>query len=42
VVGGVEVSRGIENDQAIAPIQMVKKINAASAVGLRKFAVKPS
>jgi hypothetical protein len=42
VVGGVEVSRGIENDQAIAPFQIVKEINGAGAVGLGKFAVKPS
>ena len=42
VVGGVEVLRGIENDQAVAPFQIVKEINAARAVGLRKFAVKPS
>ena len=42
VVGGVEVLRGIENDQAIAAFQIVKEINEASAVGLRKFAVKPS
>ena len=42
VVGGVEVLRSIENDQAIAPFQIAKEINAARAVGLRKFAVKPS
>ena len=42
VVGGVEVLRGIENDQAIATFQIVKVINGAGAVGLRKFAVKPS
>jgi hypothetical protein len=42
VVGGVEVLRSIENAQAIAPFQIVKEINAARAVGLRKFAVKPS
>ena len=42
VVGGVEVLRGSENDQAVAPFQIVKEINAARAVGLRKFAVKPS
>jgi hypothetical protein len=42
VVGGVEVLRGIENDQAVAPSQIVKEINAAKAVGLRKYAVKPS
>jgi hypothetical protein len=42
VVGGVEGLRGTRNDQAIAPLQIVKEINAARAVGLRKFAVKPS
>jgi hypothetical protein len=42
VVGGDEVLRGIENDQAIAPFQIVKETNAAGAVGQRKFAVKPS
>ena len=42
VVGGVEVLGGATNDQAIAPFQIVKEINAARAVGLRKFAVKPS
>jgi hypothetical protein len=42
VVGGDEVLRGIENDQAIATFQIVKEINGAGAVGLRKFAVKPS
>ena len=42
VVGGVEGLRGSENDQAVAPFQIVKEINAARAVGLRKFAVKPS
>jgi hypothetical protein len=42
VVGGVEVLRRIENDQAIAPIQIVKEINAARAVGQGKSAVKPS
>ena len=42
VVGGVEVLRGSENDQAVAPFQIVKKINGAGAVGLGKFAVKPS
>ena len=42
VVGGVEVLRSIENDQAVAPFQIVKEINGAGAVGLRKFAVKPS
>lgn len=42
VVGGVEVLRGIRNDQAVAPFLIVKEISAARAVGLRKFAVKPS
>ena len=42
VVGGVESLRGSENDQAVAPFQIVKEINAARAVGQRKFAVKPS
>jgi hypothetical protein len=42
VVGGFEVLRAIENDQAVAPFQIVKEINGAGAVGLRKFAVKPS
>jgi hypothetical protein len=42
VVGGVEVLRSIENDRAVAPFQIVKEINAARAVGLRKLAVKPS
>jgi hypothetical protein len=42
VLGGVEVLRGTTNDQAIAPFQIVKEINSARAVGLRKFAVKPS
>ena len=42
VVGGVEVLRCIENDQAIAAFPNVKEINEVSAVGLRKFAVKPS
>ncbi|MEH2516343.1 hypothetical protein V1279_001916 [Bradyrhizobium sp. AZCC 1610] len=42
VVGGVEVLRGVENDQAVAPFQIVKEINEAGAVGLHKFAVKPS
>jgi hypothetical protein len=42
VVGGVEVLRGVENDQAVAPVQIVKETNAAGAVGLRKFAVKSS
>ena len=42
VVGGVEVLRGTTNDQAIAPVQIMKEISATSAVGLRKFAVKPS
>jgi hypothetical protein len=41
VVGGVEVLRGSENDQAIAPLQIVKEIKAPAAVGLRSFAVKP-
>jgi hypothetical protein len=42
VVGGVEVLRAFGNDQAIAPFQIVKEINAARAVGLRKFAVRLS
>jgi hypothetical protein len=42
VVGGVEVLRSFENDQAIAPIQIVKKINGAGAVGQGNSAVKPS
>jgi hypothetical protein len=42
VVGAVEVLRGIGNDQAIAPFQIVSEINGASAVGLLKFAVRPS
>jgi hypothetical protein len=42
VVGEVEVLRGSENDQAVAPRQIVKEINAAGAVGLRNFPVKPS
>jgi hypothetical protein len=42
VVGGVEVLRGSENDQAVAQFQIVKEINGAGAVGSRKFAVKPS
>lgn len=42
VVGAAEVLRGGENDQAVAPFQIVKEINAARAVGQRKFAVKPS
>jgi hypothetical protein len=42
VVGGVEVLRGIENGQAVAPFQIVKETNAPKAIGQRKFAVKPS
>jgi hypothetical protein len=42
VVGGVEVLRAFGNHQAIAPFQIVKEINAARAVGLRKFAVRLS
>jgi hypothetical protein len=42
VVGGVESLRDTRNDQAVAPFQIVKEINGARAVGLRKFAVKPS
>jgi hypothetical protein len=42
VVGGFEGLRAIENDQAVAPFQIVKEINGAGAVVLRKFAVKPS
>jgi hypothetical protein len=41
VVGGVEVLRGSENDQAIAPFQIFKEVNAARAVSLLKFAVRP-
>ena len=42
VVGGVEVLMSIEKDQAVVPLQIVKKIKAASAVGQRKFAARPS
>jgi hypothetical protein len=42
VVGGVEFLKGTRNDQAIAPFQIVKEINGAGAVGLRKFAMRPS
>jgi hypothetical protein len=42
VVGGDEVLRGSENDQAVAPFQIVKEINGAGAVGLREYALKPS
>jgi hypothetical protein len=42
VVGGVEVLRGDENDQAVAPFQIVKEINAERAIGQGKLAVKPS
>ena len=42
VVGGVEVLMSIENDQAVAPFQIVKETNAPKAIGQRKFAVKPS
>ena len=42
VVGGVEVLGSFKNDQAIAPIQIVKEINTPRAVGLRNSAVKPS
>jgi hypothetical protein len=42
VVGGVEFLRSIENDQAIAPFQVVNEIKGAGAAGLRKYAVKPS
>ncbi|MEH2537125.1 MULTISPECIES: hypothetical protein [unclassified Bradyrhizobium] len=42
VVGAVEVLRGIGNDQAVAPFQIVKEINAASAVGVSKIAVRLS
>jgi hypothetical protein len=30
------------NDQAVAPFQIVKKINAPKAIGLRKLAVRRS
>ena len=42
VVGGDEVLRGSENDQAVAPFQIVKEISIARAVGQGKFAVKSS
>lgn len=42
VVGGVEVLMSIEKDRAVAPLQIVKEIKAASAVGQRKFAARPS
>ena len=42
VVVGDEVLRGSENDQAIAPFEIVKEISAARAVGQGKFAVEPS
>ena len=42
VVGGVEVLRSTRNGHAVAPLQIVKEIKAAGAVGRRKFAVKPS
>jgi len=42
VVGGVEVLRALGNDPAIAPFQIVKEFNVASAIGLRKFAVRLS
>ena len=42
VVGGVEVLRGDENGHAVAALRNLKEINASRAVGLRKFAVKPS
>ena len=41
VVGGVEVLRSNRIDQAVAPLQIVKEIKAAGAVGQGKFAVKP-
>jgi hypothetical protein len=42
VVGGIEVLRGSEKDQAVAPFQIVKEISAARAVGPVIFAVKTS
>jgi hypothetical protein len=42
VVGGVEVLTRIQNDQAVAPWEIIKEIKAASAVGLRKLAARPS
>lgn len=42
VVGGVEVLMSIEKYQAGVPLQIVKEIKAASAVGQRKFAARPS
>ena len=42
MVGGVEVLRAIGTDQAVAPFQIVNEINTARAVGLRKFAARPS
>ena len=42
VVGEAEVFMSIDNDQAVAPLQIVKEINGARAVGLRKLAVRPS
>jgi hypothetical protein len=32
----------IEKDQAVVPLQIVKEIKAASAVGQRRFAARPS
>ena len=42
VVGGAGVLRALGNDQAIAHFQIIKEINAASAVGVRKLAVRLS
>ena len=42
VVGGVESLRGMGNDQAVAPFQIVKETNAPKAIGLRKLAVRRS
>lgn len=42
VVGGVGVLMSIEKDQAVVPLQIVKEIKAASAVGQRRFAARPS
>jgi hypothetical protein len=40
VVGGVEVLRGDESGHAIAARRNLRQINAPSAVGLRKWAVR--
>jgi hypothetical protein len=42
VVGGVEVLRSSENDQAVAPLQIVSEINAARAVGQQQLAERRS